>query len=229
MHRLERNATVICTELDRKRWPNCVPKTNHKDIKKNANYSGKLSGNRHFSISQVILHPRGAATNFDRGLRLCSGQGWSATVIHLRQSQACITKRKKVFCAAIDLLRNMQVITFGDTVFTNTDYADDVVLFANESADPACTCAGIHGRGILKIWTACALGKVQNLEVGPDADNLTINGRTVEGVSGLHTSVTKYPATQTPHPNAFRCMALAAAVMHDSDDVWWQQNLTALI
>jgi len=56
----------------------------------------------------------------------------------------------------------MQVITFGDTVFTDTDYADDVVLFANESADPACTCAGIHGRGILKIWTAYALGKLKS-------------------------------------------------------------------
>jgi len=70
--------------------------------------------------------------------------------------------------------------------------------------------------------------KVQNLEAGPDAQDLVVNCHTVDGVSELIYLGSKHK--QSSHANSstecVQRIALAAGVTNDLDDVWRQRSLS---
>ena len=64
-----------------------------------------------------------------------------------------------------------------------------------------------------------------NLAAGPDAQNLVVNGHTVDGVSEFIYLASKQSSHANSSVECVRRIALAAGIINDLDDVWRQRNL----
>ena len=68
--------------------------------------------------------------------------------------------------------------------------------------------------------------KVPNFRAGPEAQDLVVNGHTVDGVSEFIYFGSKQSSRVNSPAECFRHIALAAGIMNDLDDVWRQRSLS---
>ena len=95
-----------------------------------------------------------------------------------------------LFCRAIDFIMehvSHQVsITVGDKLFTDLDYTDDMVLLVEQATQFAEMLEAVKKESAkLGLHVSWAKTKVQNLRWGPDADDVLVDGHSIEGVSAL--------------------------------------------
>jgi len=153
---------------------------------------------------------------------LCIYTNTVKTVSGVRQG--CVLA-PALFNLAIDYImehvsRNVG-IHIGTNLFTDLDYADDITLFVDkpealsnalETMEQESAKFGLH-----MSWTKT---KIQNVEVGPPASSITVNGHNVDGVSEFTYLSHKIVSNNNSMPDCLRRTALASRAMSDLADVW---------
>jgi len=116
-------------------------------------------------------------------------------------------------------------ISISNAWFSDLDFADDADLDYTDFAERQETLASelqameeeSSKFGLHISWSKT---KVQNLGAGPDAQDLVVNGHTVDGVSEFIYLGSKQFSHANSSMECIQRIALAAGVMNDLDDVW---------
>ena len=113
-------------------------------------------------------------------------------------------------------------ITLGDTVFTDLDYADDAVLFTQDSGrwrfDEAATTMGLH--------TSWEKTKLQNIGHGPPPQSVSVDGHPVALTDQFVYLGSVVDSTGYFCTDVLRRVGLTSSVMGQLDRVWHQNRLS---
>jgi len=112
-------------------------------------------------------------------------------------------------------------------VFTDLDYADDVVLFVQDPGrwqaelkhfDDAATTMGLH--------TSWEKTKLQYIGYGPPSQSVSVDGHPVEVIDKFVYLGSTVDSTGYSNPDILRRIGLASSVMGQLDRVWRQNRLS---
>jgi len=135
--------------------------------------------------------------------------------------QGCILALA-LFCRAIDWIMERTApkagVQVGDKLYTDLDYADDVVLMAEQTETLRSTLLGFHQTAAdLGLHLSWQKTKIQNLGSGDPVADITVSGNTVDAVTEFWDLLFSHhpaDATQTdidgldwPHPPCTLCSA----------------------
>jgi len=118
-------------------------------------------------------------------------------------------------------------ITLGDAMFTDLNYADDAVLFTQDSGrwqadlkrfDEAATTMGLH--------TSWEKTKLQNIGHGPPPQSVSVDGHPVAVTDQFVYLGSTVDSTGYSSTNILRRVGLASSVMGQLDGVWRQNRLS---
>ena len=118
-------------------------------------------------------------------------------------------------------------VTLGKAVFTDLDYADDAVLFAQDPGrwqaelkrfDDAANTMGLH--------TSWEKTKLQNVGYGPPPQPVSIDGHPVEVTDKFVYLGSSVDSTGYSNTDILRRIGLASSVMGQLDRVWRQNRLS---
>ena len=144
--------------------------------------------------------------------------------------QGCILA-PALFCLAIDWIMSRCSgnlgIKLGDAVFTDLDYADDAVLFAEDPGqwqtelkrfDDAATTMGLH--------TSWEKTKLQNIGHGPAPQSVSVDGHPVAATDTFVYLGSTVDSSGYSRTDILRRIGLASSVMGQLDRVWRQNRLS---
>jgi len=117
-------------------------------------------------------------------------------------------------------------ISVGNAWFSDLDYADDVVLFAERQILASALQSMEEESSMFGLHISWSKTEVQNLGAGPDAQDLVVNGHTVDGVSEFIYLGSKQSSRANSPAECVRRIALAAGVTNDLNDVCRQRSLS---
>jgi len=118
-------------------------------------------------------------------------------------------------------------VNIQQSLFSDTDYADDAVLFAEDDVqwtsvlepfDTAANTMGLH-----TSWTET---KIQNVACGPSPPSCVISGHQVEAVSRFTYLSSEVDSSGYCTSEILRRIGLASSIMSQLDRVWKQSRLS---
>jgi len=135
-----------------------------------------------------------------------------------------------LFCNTADWLMEKCInpgVNVGNSRFTDIDYADDAVLFAE---DPGLWCRVLHSYeaaassvGLHANWRKT---KVQNIGAGPAPDPVLMGDQTVEPVTKFTYLGSDVDSDGYSTPEIHRRLGMASSIMGQLDTIWKQQRLS---
>jgi hypothetical protein len=144
--------------------------------------------------------------------------------------QGCILA-PDLFCSCFDWIMELCSNSFGVSVgnvrFTDIDYADDAVLFAEgpdkwraalNSFEAAAGSVGLHPN-----WLKT---KIQNIGAGPTPDSVQMGNQTVDAVTKFTYLGSDVDSDGYSTPEIHRRIGMANSIMGQLDSIWKQQRLS---
>jgi hypothetical protein len=144
--------------------------------------------------------------------------------------QGCVLA-PALFCRAMDVIMEQVSLTVGVNVgrthFTDTNYADDVVLFVNnENEYPTALLSMETEASKLGLHVSWSKTKIQNIGTGSPDTSLTINNEKVEAVTEFSYLGSLQTNGADSTADCQRHIGMAANTMKTLSRVWNQRNLS---
>jgi len=117
-------------------------------------------------------------------------------------------------------------VNVGQSLFTDINYADDAVLFAEDDVQwPSILESFDTTANTMSLLTSWAKTKIQNVASGPSSPSCVISGHQVEAVNGFTYLGSDVDSSGYCAPEIVRRIGLASSIMSQLDRAWRQSRL----